>query len=107
MPCAVTTIGRMAERTTLEQAAQSIGDLDAIIQAGFAYNEEKFGEIKEEFRIVKDRLSSVEYGVRQIQRDFVSLDEEIRGIHKVIDGLNIRVVALERNFGATPLFPVG
>jgi hypothetical protein len=108
----------MAEQITLEQVVQGIGDLGAIIQAGFAYNETKFSEMEirfaaiekhmaEGFKAVRDRLDTVEYGMRQIQKDFVSLDEEIRGIHKVIDHLNIRVMALERNFGATPLFPVG
>ena len=123
MSVAITTIGKMAERITLEQVAQSIGDLGTIIQAGFAYNEAKFGQIEirlgemgsrfmlvekfmtEEFRLIKDRLNGVEYGIRQIQKDFVALDEEIRGIHKFIDNLNIRVMVLERNFGAAPLFP--
>jgi hypothetical protein len=115
----------MAERITLEQLAQGISDLGTIIQAGFAYNEGKFGgmengfndmEIRfaaiekrmtEEFKAVRDRLDTMEYGIRQLQKDFVSLDEEIRGIHKVIDHLNIRVMGLERNFGAMPLFPTG
>jgi hypothetical protein len=125
MPVAVATIGRMAERITLEQVAQGINDLGTIIHAGFAYNETKFGEVEtgfkkidvcftviekhmeKEFGAVKDRLGTVEYGILQIQKDFVSLDEEIRGIHKIIDHLNIRLMALERNFGAAPLFPAG
>ena len=125
MPVAIATIGRMAEPITLQQVAQGISDLGTIIQAGFAYNEGKFGEMEtgfketyvhfatiekymaKEFGAVKDRLGTVEYGIRQMQKDFVSLDEEIRGIHKVIDHLNIRIMALERNFGAAPLFPAG
>ncbi len=116
MPVAVATMGRMAERITLEQLAQGIGDLGTIIHAGFAYNETKFGDIEtrftsieeymaKEFGSIRNRLDTVEYGIRQMQKDFVALDEEIRGIHKVIDNLNIRVMTLERNFGAAPLFP--
>jgi hypothetical protein len=125
MPLAVATMGRMAERITLEQLARNIGDLGTIIQAGFAFSEEKFGyfearfnefesrfnkfetKFDKELRDVKDRLSRVEYGLRELQKDFIALGEEVRGIHKVIDNINIRVVALERNLGASPLFPAG
>jgi hypothetical protein len=107
MSVAIATIGRMAERITLEQLAGGIADLGTIIQAGFAYNEAKFREMEARFANIENRLSAIEYGIREMQKDFVALDEEIRGIHKVIDNLNVRIVALERNFGARPLFPAG
>lgn len=108
MPVAIARIDWLEEKMTLEKLA-------IMVAGGFEGLEQRLGDkiegleqrmdrIEHELRTTKDRLSRVEYGVYEIQKDLIAIDEEIRGIHKVIDGINIRVFALESPGGTMPLF---
>ncbi len=99
MPAAIATIGRMEERITLQKISVDLSELSTMVRGGISYAEKTFGQIK-------DRLDRIEYGLYQLQKDFLVLDEEIRGIHKVIDNLNMRIIFLENNRGSLPLFPL-
>ncbi|HUC31069.1 MAG TPA: hypothetical protein VMR99_00055 [Candidatus Paceibacterota bacterium] len=99
MSGAITTMGKMAERITLQRLSEDIKDLRSVALDGFSYAEKMFGGIR-------DRIDRMEYGIYQLQKDFLVLDEEIRGIHRVIDNLNIRMISLENNRGSVPLFPL-
>jgi predicted nucleic acid-binding Zn-ribbon protein len=97
MPVAIARIGWMGEKMTLEKLA-------LMVAGGFEGLEQRMDRMEHELRTVKERLSRVEYGVYEIQKDLVAIDEEMRGIHKTIDGINLRVFALESPGGTMPLF---
>jgi hypothetical protein len=96
----VTTIEQMAERITLQKISADVDTLSSLVASGFSHAEKAF-------RDLKDRADRMDYGIYQLQKDFLTLDEEIRGIHKVVDNLNIRIVSLENDRGSSPLFSLG
>jgi archaellum component FlaC len=84
----------MAKRDAIKNMALQLEKLTATVQESLKHTE-----------AIKNRLARIEYGVYEVQKDLIALDEEIRGIHRVIDSVNVRVFALEMRAGMSPLFP--
>jgi len=111
MPVAIATIGWMGEKMTLEKLAIMVaGGFSDLTERMIGMEgritglEQHMDRMENELRATKDRLSRVEYGVYQIQRDFMAIDEEMRGIHRAMDSINERVIELEHRSGLGPLF---
>lgn len=99
---ATATLERMEEEITLKTIARSIEDLFGVIKDGFIMIDrrfdaidKRFGDVDRRFAALEARVDGVGFIASQTQDDVRALNEEMRGIHKVIDNLNTRLVRVE------------
>jgi hypothetical protein len=106
MPVAAPTIDRVESKVTLETLAVNMEQLAIAMNAGFVSIDGRFKaldkkseffslEVYEGFRTLKERLDRIEYATYQIQKDLDQLDQEMKGIHHVLDNFEMRITQLE------------
>lgn len=106
MPALMARVGYMGRMTIEDLAlivAQGFSELSGRIEVLDRRITVEVTSLRGEIRELNDRVTRLEYAAYQIQKDIITLDEEMRGIHKVIDYLNRRVITLEYRAGMQPL----
>lgn len=86
------TLERMEEEITLKTLAVSIEDLTGAVRDGFTMVDRRFTALEE-------RVDSIAITVSRTEDNIKASNEEMRGVHKVIDNLNVRVVRTEKALG--------
>lgn len=82
----------MGEEITLKTLAISIENLTSAVKDGFTMIDRRFIALEE-------RVDDIAVTVSRIEDDIKASNGEMRGVHKVIDNLNVRVVHTEKALG--------
>jgi peptidoglycan hydrolase CwlO-like protein len=107
MPFAPTRMGVMESKITLEFMAAKIDDLTTTMDRRFDAVEQRLKVIDQRLTKIEQRVDLIGYSVYNIQIQTENMEQEMKGIHKVIDNLSGRITAVENYLGfpsQNPLF---
>jgi len=108
---------------TMETLGRNVEQLAIITREGFRVADAKFEVIYDKFdqvdqrfrsleenmatgfRTLRERADRVEYAVYQIQKDMDQLDQEMKGIHHVLDKFDGRITRIENHLELVPENP--
>jgi peptidoglycan hydrolase CwlO-like protein len=104
---APTKMGVMESKITLEFMATKIDDLTTMVDRRFDTIDKRLGVIEQRLSKLEQRVDLIGYSVYNIQVQTENTEQEMKGIHKVIDNLNGRLITVENYLGfpnQSPLF---
>ena len=103
---APTKMGVMESKITLEFMATKIDDLTILVDHRFDAVEQRLDVMERRLAKLEQRVELIGYSVYNIQVQTEGMEQEMKGIHKVIDNLNGRLITVENYLGFPNQMPL-